>query len=166
MTKRWTYNLQSTTIYYNLLQSTYLSPSTPNNKTKKDKPDTNLINNNKKTTTTDPKSKALAAKKAALKGTSGVKTRKVRTSTSFHRPKTLRLNRVPKYPRKSVPKVPALDAYKVVKFPLNTESAMKKIEENNTLVFVCDVRSNKHQIKEAVKRLYDVEAVRINTLIR
>jgi len=43
---------------------------------------------------------------------------------------------------------------------------MKKIEENNTLVFIVDLRSNKRQIKDAVKKLYDVEAVKINTLIR
>ena len=43
---------------------------------------------------------------------------------------------------------------------------MKKIEENNTLVFVCDVKSNKRQIKEALKKLYDVECVKINTLVR
>ena len=50
--------------------------------------------------------------------------------------------------------------------PLNTESAMKKIEEHNTLVFLVDVKANKRQIKEAVKKLYDVEAARVNTLIR
>ena len=43
---------------------------------------------------------------------------------------------------------------------------MKKIEENNTLVFICDVKANKRQIKEALKKLYDVDTVRINTLIR
>ena len=50
--------------------------------------------------------------------------------------------------------------------PLNTESAMKKIEEHNTLVFIVDIRSNKRQIKDAVKKLYDVQAARVNTLIR
>ena len=43
---------------------------------------------------------------------------------------------------------------------------MKKIEENNTLVFICDVKSNKRQIKEALKKLYDVDCVKVNTLIR
>lgn len=50
--------------------------------------------------------------------------------------------------------------------PLNTESAMKKIEENNTLVFICDVKANKRQIKQALKKLYDVDCVKINTLVR
>jgi ribosomal protein L23 len=49
---------------------------------------------------------------------------------------------------------------------LNTETAMKKIEEDNTLVFVCDVRATKNKIKEAVKRMYNVEVAKINTLVR
>ncbi|KAJ3297934.1 60S ribosomal protein L25 [Borealophlyctis nickersoniae] len=113
-----------------------------------------------------PAQKAQAAKKAALKGTDGKKVKKVITNTHFFRPKTLRLARKPLYPRRSVPRKPQLDAFKVVQYPLNTESAMKKIEENNTLVFIVDVKSNKRQIKEAVKRLYDVDAARVNTLIR
>jgi large subunit ribosomal protein L23Ae len=43
---------------------------------------------------------------------------------------------------------------------------MKKIEEHNTLVFIVNVKANKQQIKGALKQLYDVETVKINTLIR
>jgi large subunit ribosomal protein L23Ae len=43
---------------------------------------------------------------------------------------------------------------------------MKKIEEHNTLVFIVNVKANKQQIKAALKQLYDVETVKINTLIR
>jgi len=43
---------------------------------------------------------------------------------------------------------------------------MKKIEENNTLVFITDLKANKRQIKVAVKELYDVKAAKVNTLIR
>ncbi|KAL9055942.1 MAG: hypothetical protein Q9162_003238 [Coniocarpon cinnabarinum] len=110
--------------------------------------------------------KATQAARAALKGVNTQKVRKVRLSTTFHRPKTLRLSRSPKYPRKSVPHEPRLDEHKVVIHPLNTESAMKKIEENNTLVFICDVKANKRQIKIALKKLYDVDAAKVNTLIR
>jgi large subunit ribosomal protein L23Ae len=94
------------------------------------------------------------------------KVRKVRLSTTFHRPKTLQLSRSPKYPRKSVPNQPRLDEHKVIIHPLNTESAMKKIEENNTLVFIVDIKANKRQIKEALKKLYDIDTVKINTLVR
>ena len=33
-----------------------------------------------------------------------------------------------------------MDAYNIIKHPLTTESAMKKIEDNNTLVFICDIK--------------------------
>ncbi|KAI0785161.1 ribosomal protein L23/L15e core domain-containing protein [Abortiporus biennis] len=111
-------------------------------------------------------SKAKAAKKAALAGTNQHATRKTRFSVSFHRPKTLRLARDPKYPRKSVPHVPRMDQFRTIVSPLNTESAMKKIEEHNTLVFIVDIKANKRQIKDAVKKLYDVQALKVNTLIR
>lgn len=54
----------------------------------------------------------------------------------------------------------------ILSSPLNTESAMKKIEEHNTLVFIVDLKANKRQIKDAVKKLYDVQAAKVNTLIR
>lgn len=54
----------------------------------------------------------------------------------------------------------------VLKYPLTTESAMKKIEDNNTLVFIVDVRANKRQIKDAVKKMYEIQTQKINTLIR
>ena len=75
-------------------------------------------------------------------------------TTSFHRPKTLSLARKPQYQRKSVTvslllagydadlaqKEAGLDPSSVLMFPLNTESAMKKIEEHNTLVFIVNVK--------------------------
>lgn len=105
---------------------------------------------------------------------------------SFHRPKTLRLPRDPKYQRKSIPHQPRMDQYRTIVScvsqvhlylllqlilplfgsPLNTESAMKKIEENNTLVFLVDIKANKRQIKDAVQKLWDVQAAKVNTLIR
>lgn len=110
--------------------------------------------------------KAAAAKKATLKGVHSKGVRKIRTSTHFHLPKTLKLARKPKYARKSVPHLPRMDQYRVIRNPLNTETAMKKIEEHNTLTFVVDLKANKNHIKNAVKRLYDVEALKVNTLIR
>lgn len=61
---------------------------------------------------------------------------------------------------------PRLDEFSVLRFPLTTESAMKKIEENNTLVFIVDPKANKRQIKGAVRTLYEVETQKVNTLIR
>ncbi|CAD7684660.1 unnamed protein product [Nyctereutes procyonoides] len=104
----------------------------------------------------EAKAKALKAKKAVLKGVHSHKKKKIRTSPTFRRPKTLRLQRQPKNPLKSAPRRNKLDHY----------SAMKKIEDNNTLVFIVDVKANKHQIKQAVKKLYDIDVAKVNTLIR
>nr|KAG5695486.1 hypothetical protein BaRGS_011328 [Batillaria attramentaria] len=93
-------------------------------------------------------------------------TGKIRTSVHFRRPKTMKMPRAPRYPRKSAPRVNRLDAFSIVKFPLTTESAMKKIEDNNTLVFIVDKRANKPLVKQAVKKLYDIEVAKVNTLIR
>lgn len=112
------------------------------------------------------KAQALKAKKNVTKGKKVTKERKVRTSVQFHRPKTLSLPRAGLYPRKSAPKATRLDQFAIIKHPLTTESAMKKIEENNTLVFIVDTRSSKPQIKLAVKKLYDIHVAKVNTLIR
>jgi len=61
---------------------------------------------------------------------------------------------------------PRMDAHNIIKHPLTTESAMKKIEDNNTLVFLVNIKANKHQIKAAVKKLYDINIAKVNTLIR
>lgn len=40
---------------------------------------------------------------------------------------------------------------------------MKKIEANNTLVFIVDVKTTKHQIKQAGKKLHDLDLAKVNT---
>ncbi|PWZ08668.1 60S ribosomal protein L23a [Zea mays] len=92
------------------------------------------------------------------------KTKKIRTSVTFHRPKTLKKTRDPKYPRISTTRRNNLDQYQILKYPLTTESVMKNIEDNNTLVFIVDLKAHK-KIKAAVKK-YDIQAKKVNTLIR
>lgn len=110
--------------------------------------------------------KAQATKKKVEKGVWTKRTRKVRTSASFRRPHTKILQRKPKCPKKSVPHRPRLDRFSIIKHPLTTESAMKKIEDNNTLVFIVDLKANKIQIEMAVKKLYQIGVQSVNTLIR
>merc|ERR1712098_156551 len=110
--------------------------------------------------------KAQKVQKKVVKGTHGTRVKKVRTSVKFFRPKTFRPGRNPKYPKRSTPRRNRMDAYSIIKHPLTTESAMKKIEDNNTLVFVTDIKANKYQIKAAVKKLYDINVSKVNTLIR
>ena len=105
-------------------------------------------------------SSALKGSKASKKGG------RIHTKTHFYKPKTLRLARKPKYTNKSSNKESAFDKFSVIKAPLTTESAMKKIEDNNTLVFLVDVRSNKRQIRKAVKDMFDITSLKVNTLVR
>jgi len=109
--------------------------------------------------------KATKAAKAVKKNTHK-RGRKIRTSVVFHRPKTFQRAREPKFARKVALGAPRLDEFDVIKFPLTTESAMKKIEDNNTLVFVVDARADKRKIKAAVAALYDVAVAKVNTLVR
>jgi len=109
--------------------------------------------------------KAMKAKKHVTKGGSATHRRKIRTAVVFRRPKTLKLKRAPRYPRKAVPSRNKLDKYAIIKHPLTTESAMKKIEETNTLVFMVDLKATKPKIKVAVKQLYNIDPIKVNTLI-
>uniref|UniRef100_A0A5S6QJ48 Ribosomal_L23eN domain-containing protein n=1 Tax=Trichuris muris TaxID=70415 RepID=A0A5S6QJ48_TRIMR len=110
--------------------------------------------------------KALKVKKKIVKAARGTFKRKIRTSVRFRRPRTYRPKRNPKYLRKSAPRRNRLDYFAVIKQPLTTESSMKKIEDNNTLVFLVHLKANKPLIKAAVKKLYNIDADKINTLIR
>lgn len=113
-----------------------------------------------------PSAKASAAKKAVAKGGSAKKALSVRTSATFRQPKTLRLARSPRYAAKAVPHRARLDAHKIVVQPITSETAMKKVEDGNTLVFEVHMHANKHQIKLAVAQLYDVAIKSVNTLVR
>merc|ERR1740138_1728981 len=118
-----------------------------------------------------PKADEKSAKKAskvskAVKGSVTRKVKKVRTNVHFFRPKTLTKSRDPKYPRKTCERRDKMDKYRIIQCPVTTESAMKKIEEINTLVFLVDIAATKPKIKEAVKQLYDVKCAKVNTLIR
>ncbi|VFV28094.1 60s ribosomal protein l23a-like [Lynx pardinus] len=94
---------------------------------------------------TPPKAKAKAkaskAKKGVLKG--------------------IHTNILKEHPRRN-----KLDHYAIIKFPLTTESTRKKIDDNNTLVFIVDAKANKPQIKQDVKKLYNTDVAKVNILIR
>merc|ERR1712151_945088 len=94
------------------------------------------------------------------------KVKKTRTNVHFFRPKTLIKKRAPKYARRSTESRSRMDKYRIIQCPVTTESAMKKIEEINTLVFLVDLKATKLNIKDAVRALYDVKCAKVNTLIR
>ena len=107
-------------------------------------------------------SKAAAASKAQSQ-TRARKT-KVYTTPQFRRPHTFRKKPHAQYRRKAV-FAKAKDAYEIVRVPVFTDASMKNIEKANVLTFLVDPRANKDTIKNAVKTLYDVKIVKVNTLI-
>jgi Ribosomal protein L23 len=113
---------------------------------------------------------AKVAQKIAKANKKGKDTRqhKVYTSVRFHRPKTLTLARKPRYARRAKALFSikqGFDKYSVIKHPLNTEKAMKKIEDENTLVFIVDNRATKSKIRDAFTQIYNTKVRSINTLI-
>ena len=57
------------------------------------------------------------------------------------------------------------DKYAVVKHPLSSESAIKTIEDCNTLVFIVHKKADKKMIKKACSELYSIKIKKVNTLI-
>ena len=100
------------------------------------------------------------------KGTHTQRKHKVWSKVTFRRPKTLEQTRAPKYARKIVKKEQTWDKYAIIKYPLSTESAIKTIEDNNTLVFIVDRRANKPMIKKACQDLYNIKVKSVNSLVR
>jgi len=95
-----------------------------------------------------------------------VKKRKAFTRPQFRRPHTFRKAKAAK-PNNNLKSIKnPWDEFRVIRYPLTTDMAMKKIEENNTLTFIVDPRSNKTSIKKAMKALYQVKSAKVNTLIR
>ncbi|KAK4725020.1 hypothetical protein R3W88_027799 [Solanum pinnatisectum] len=92
------------------------------------------------------KAQAVKAAKAVKSGSTFKKTsKKIRTKVTFHRPKTLKKDRNPKYPRISAPGRNRLD---------------------QKLRIIIHLYLNKKMIKDAVKKMYDIQAKKVNTLIR
>jgi len=53
----------------------------------------------------------------------------------------------------------------MIHYPLTTETALKKIQSGNTIVFMVDQRSNKNKIKNTLKKIYKIKIQKVNTLI-
>ncbi|ELW56304.1 60S ribosomal protein L23a [Tupaia chinensis] len=109
------------------------------------------------------KAKALNAKKAVLKGVHSHTHKKI---TYLHHPpyRGPRLCgcRSSQIFLEERPRRNKLDHYDIIKFPLITKYTVKKIG----LVFIVAVKANKHQIELAVKKLYDIDVVKVDSLIR
>jgi large subunit ribosomal protein L23 len=58
-----------------------------------------------------------------------------------------------------------MQSHDVIKYPTMTERSVYMIENENKLVFIVHREATKHDIAKAIKDLYEVEALEINTLI-
>jgi large subunit ribosomal protein L23 len=58
-----------------------------------------------------------------------------------------------------------MDPWKIIVRPVISESALRKIEVENKLTFIVDRNANKHLIKWAVEKLFNVKVDKVNTLI-
>merc|ERR1740133_473019 len=108
---------------------------------------------------------AKAATTAVKKGTHTARKAKVWHKTTFRMPKTLTQKRDPKNILRAVKKTKALNKFAVIKNPLSTESAIKNIEDCNTLVFMVHRKANKKMIRASCAELYKIKVNKVNTLI-
>ncbi|MCK4895292.1 MAG: 50S ribosomal protein L23 [Candidatus Heimdallarchaeota archaeon] len=58
-----------------------------------------------------------------------------------------------------------MDPYKIIIKPLISEKDFELIEKENKLVIQVALHATKHQIKESMEKLYDVQVLKVNTLI-
>ena len=58
-----------------------------------------------------------------------------------------------------------MDPYKIIKNPLATEKSVKIMEAENKLVFIVNRKSTKKEIKEAIEKAFNVNVLKVNTLI-
>lgn len=58
------------------------------------------------------------------------------------------------------------DPRDIIYEPVVSEKTYDLIERTNTYTFLVDRRSNKEEIRDAISQIFDVEVVRVNTLLR
>jgi large subunit ribosomal protein L23 len=59
----------------------------------------------------------------------------------------------------------ALHLYDIIRRPVITEKSHEMAEMENQYVFEVDMRANKIQIKEAVELIFDVDVIKVNTMV-
>ena len=58
-----------------------------------------------------------------------------------------------------------MDPFRVIIRPISSESALEKIDKENKLTFICDLKATKGQVRWAVEKLYEVRVERVWTYI-
>lgn len=57
-----------------------------------------------------------------------------------------------------------MDLYHIIRKPIVTEKSTIMDETLNQVVFEVDTRANKHQIKDAVEKIFKVKVIKVNTM--
>jgi large subunit ribosomal protein L23Ae len=71
-----------------------------------------------------------------------------------------------KYERRAVEPVSLKrNEYKIIRGPVTSDKASRKLEDENTMVFWVDLRATKAQIRAAVNKLYHANALKVSTLV-
>ncbi|KAJ4793653.1 60S ribosomal protein L23A [Rhynchospora pubera] len=109
----------------------------------------------------DVTNKLVTYASAEVEQTTPVKV-KTRKTSSIYRPKKKKgLQGARTTPAVSI----ALDPFSILKRQLITESAMKVMQDDNTLVFMVNPKADKFMIRDAIQRMYDVRVDKVNTSI-
>lgn len=58
-----------------------------------------------------------------------------------------------------------MDAFKIIKYPLGTEKAIRLMDTENKMLFVVERTATKSQIKKAIEDAYNVKISKVNTFI-
>lgn len=66
--------------------------------------------------------------------------------------------------KKQLSKIVDSELWKVVRFPHLSEKSIANIEAQNKLVFIVDGGASRHDVKEAVEKLFSVKVVKVNIL--
>ncbi len=57
------------------------------------------------------------------------------------------------------------DPYKIIKYPLSTEKAIRLMESENKLLFAIDRKARKAEVKKAIEKMFKVKVLKVNTFI-
>lgn len=58
-----------------------------------------------------------------------------------------------------------MSAWSIIIRPVQSEKALRLIEEQNTLTFIVDRKATEHDIKRAIEQAFGVKVEKVNTLI-
>ena len=58
-----------------------------------------------------------------------------------------------------------IDAHTAVLYPLSTEKSLRLMESENKLIFICDLKANRQEIKKEIEKRFKVKVLKVNTLI-